>query len=357
VIETPAAPSAGARPNLSAETTALFREASAGASVVSAQTKLNRAKYADLGRELRTRKPRVVITCGRGSSDHAATFARYLIETRMGLMTASAAPSVNSVYRTEQDLTQCLFLAISQSGMSPDLLEATRAARNGGAIVVAIVNAIDSPLAEAAHYTLPLLAGPEACVAATKSFLASLSALVALVAAWGANSELQSALDEAPALLAQAWELDWGDALPQLISSEHLYVISRGLGLGVAREIALKFKETCGLHAEAFSAAEVQHGPCVLLDRGFGALLLGQHDATRPGIETLGAELTARGVPVLAAGVSPHGAIVLPTIAAHPAIEGMLLTQSCYRLMAQVAAARGIDPDRPPHLTKVTETV
>jgi glucosamine--fructose-6-phosphate aminotransferase (isomerizing) len=339
------------------ETTVMFREASAGASVVRAQTEANRAKYARLGRELRAHQPRAVITCGRGSSDHAAMFARYLIETRIGVLTTSAAPSVHSVYKTRQDLRQCLFLVISQSGKSPDLLAAAQAARNGGATVVALINAADSPLAHTAHYTLPLLAGPELCVAATKSFLASLSAILALVAAWSDSAELQSALEDAPALLAEAWALDWGAALPQLIPSEHLYVVARGLGLGIAREIALKFKETCGLHAEAFSGADVQHGPCALLDRGFGALLLGQHDETRPGVEALGIELAARGVPVLAAGVSPHGAIVLPTVAAHPAIEGMLLAQTCYRLMTQVSAARGIDPDHPAYLTKVTETL
>lgn len=335
----------------------MFREAGAGASVVRAQTKSNQAKYADLGRELRARKPRAVITCGRGSSDHAAMFARYLIETRIGVLTASAAPSVHSLYKSAQNLDQCLFLVISQSGQSPDLLAAAQAARNSGATVVALVNAGNSPIAQVAHYTVPLLAGPELCIAATKSFLASLSALVALIAAWSDDSELHSALDEAPDLLAQAWALDWRAALPQLISSKHLYVIARGLGLGIAREIALKFKETCGLHAEAFSSADVQHGPRALLDQRFGALLLGQDDETRPGVEALGVELAGRGVPVLAAGVSPPGAFVLPTLVAHPAIEGMLLAQSCYRLMTQVSVLRGIDPDSPAHLTKVTETL
>ena len=171
-------PGRGARGcvNPPGESTVMFREAAAAAAVVRAQTQSNAAKYADLGRELRARRPRAVITCGRGSSEHAATFARYLIETRIGVLTAAATPSVHSVYKTALNLEQCMFLVISQSGQSPDLLAAAQAARNSGAIVVALINAADSPVAQAAHYTLPLLAGPEVCVAATKSFLASLSA-------------------------------------------------------------------------------------------------------------------------------------------------------------------------------------
>jgi glucosamine--fructose-6-phosphate aminotransferase (isomerizing) len=339
-----------------AESTLMFREAAAAPAAIAAQIRVNRAVLGEIGRELRASPPRAVITCARGSSDHAATFAKYLIETRTGVLTASAAPSVSSVYGARQDLRQCLFVAISQSGRSPDLLAATEAAAAGGATTVALINAEDSPLARAARYSVPLLAAPELSVAATKSYIASLGALVALVAEWRDDAQLRHALDAAPALLEQAWSLDWSAALPRLAAARDLYVIGRGLGLGIAQELALKCKETAGLHAEAFSSAEVRHGPQALLGEELGALLLAQHDATHAGTEALGAELAARGVTVIAAGAAPRDAVVLPTLTADPAIEPLLLAQSGYRLLARLAVARGLDPDRPPHLSKVTET-
>jgi len=339
-----------------AEATAMFREAATAAAALRAQARLNGAVLAALGQVLRSRPPRAVVTCARGSSDHAATYAKYLIETRTGVLTASAAPSVSSVYQSAQRLQDCLFIAISQSGRSPDLIASTRAAAASGAITLALVNAADSPLARAVHHCLPLHAGPELSVAATKSYIATLGALVALVAEWTRDAGLRAAFEAAPALLEQAWGLDWSGALPALVSASHLYVIGRGLGLGVAQELALKCKETCGLHAEAFSGAEVRHGPQALLDPRFGALLLAQHDPTHDGIEALGADLAARGVRVLAAGCVPRGAQLLPTLAADPAIEPLLLVQSGYRLIARLAVARGHDPDRPPYLAKITET-
>jgi glucosamine--fructose-6-phosphate aminotransferase (isomerizing) len=341
---------------MSLHATAMFREAAAAGAALRAQAQANSTALGDIGRALRARPPRAVITCARGSSDHAATFAKYLIETRAGVVTASAAPSITSVYDASPDLRGCLFLAISQSGRSPDLVASARAAAAQGAMTLAMVNAADSPLAAACHYCLPLHAGPELSVAATKSYIAALGALVSLVAEWTADTALRAALEAAPAQLEAAWELDWSAALPQLRDAGHVYVIGRGLGLSVAQELALKCKETAGLHAEAFSAAEVRHGPHALLDAGFGALLLAQHDATLPGVRALGAELAARGVRVLAAGVAVPGTITLPTIDTDPVIEPLLLAQSGYRLVATAAVARGYDPDRPPYLAKVTET-
>jgi len=341
---------------MSLHATAMFSEAAASAAALRAQAQHNRVALADIGRALRARPPRAVITCARGSSDHAATFAKYLIETRVGVLTASAAPSVASVYEASPDLRDCLFLAISQSGRSPDLIASARSAAAHGALTLAMVNAADSALAAACHYSVPLHAGPERSVAATKSYIAALGALVALVAEWTEDAALRRALQAAPAELDAAWELDWSAALPQLQQADNVYVIGRGLGLGVAQELALKCKETAGLHAEAFSAAEVRHGPQALLEGGFGALLLAQDDATLPGVRALGAELAARGVRVLAAGVAVAGTTTLPTIATDPVIEPLLLALSGYRLIAAAAIARGHDPDRPPYLAKVTET-
>ena len=337
--------------------TRMYREAAQAPDAVRRQTELNAAGMQQLGAVLRERAPRAVVTCARGSSDHAATFARYLIETHAGLLTSSASPSLSSVYETSTDLRDAVFIAISQSGKSPDLLAATERARASGAFVIALCNTPGSPLSQMAHHAIDLHAGAETSVAATKSYIASLSAIVQLVASWTRNDELLQALRAAPAQLETSWTLDWSAALAALQPAINLFVVGRGYGLGIAQEAALKFKETCGLHAEAFSSAEVQHGPMALVRRGFPVLAFSQSDETRGGIEQLARDFLDREATVLLAGTQVGGALRLPVVAAHPVIEPLLMIQSFYRLAATLAVARGFNPDVPPHLRKVTETV
>ena len=335
----------------------LSREAASAPAAVRTQLSANRDAIGELGSVLRRYAPRAVVTCARGSSDHAATYARYLIETRTGLLASSAAPSVSSLYAAKADFRSVLFVAISQSGASPDLLAAARAAKDAGALVVALVNAEDSPLARVANHAIPLRAGTESSVAATKSYVASLSAIVQLVGSWTRDDGLLDALDGVPDQLEDAWQLDWDAAIEPLRNANSLFVVGRGLGLGIAQEAALKLKEACGLHAEAFSSAELRHGPIALVDRGFPVLAFAQSDETRPDVESLARELAGVGASVLLAGSQVPGALTLPAIRAHPAIEPLLLIQSFYRFANALAFSRGRDPDRPPHLRKVTETV
>jgi glucosamine--fructose-6-phosphate aminotransferase (isomerizing) len=343
------------------ESTYMFQEAAGSSDAVRAQLQHDGAAIAAIGAELRRLAPRAVITCARGSSDHAATYAKYLIETRAGVLTASAAPSVSSVYGVSQDLRGCLFLALSQSGRSPDLLASVAAAKAAGATILAFCNTPDVPLMAAADWAIELRAGVEASVAATKSYIATLAALARMVAAWTQDAALESDIGTLPGLLDQSWALDWSAALAPLESAANLYVVGRGLGLGAAQETALKCKETCGLHAEAFSSAELRHGPYALLGPEFPALLFAQRDATRRGIEALSLDLARRGVPVLIAGaeesVTAAGAIMLPALDVAAEVAPILLVQSAYRLIATLAVRRGFDPDHPAHLLKVTETV
>jgi glutamine---fructose-6-phosphate transaminase (isomerizing) len=339
------------------ETTSLFREAGQAGEVVRMQLRINSERVQALGEKLRQLAPRAVVTCARGSSDHAATFAKYLIETRLGILTSSAAPSVSSLYAARADLAGTVLIAISQSGASPDLLAAVGNAKAAGALVIALVNVADSPLAQLADHVIPLCAGPERSVAATKSYIASLAAIIHLVAVWSQDPGLLDALVRTPAELERAWNLDWRPALRPLRAAHDLYVVGRGLGLGIAQEAALKLKETCGLHAEALSAAELRHGPMALVKVGFPVLIFAQNDETRAGIEALATEIAARGAQVLLAGASAPKSVLLPTEDSHPAIQPMLVVQSFYRLVNALAIARGYDPDNPPHLRKVTETV
>ena len=321
------------------------------------RTLLDRAEFDRIGTRLRALAPRLVATSARGSSDHAATFAKYLIETRTGIPTTSAAPSITSLYRTQLLLKDALFLVISQSGASPDLVLAAQEAKRAGSYVLALVNAPNAPVLQYANDIAPLSAGEERSVAATKSFIASLAAIIGLVAHWIEDRKLIEALATAPNQLRDAAALDWSAAAPALIKAQSIYVIGRGLGFGVACEAALKFKETSRIHAEAFSGAELRHGPLALVGPGFPVLLLAQSDATRDSVAELAADLAHRGADVFLAGASAEGATTLPTLDAHSALQPMLVTQTLYRLAHDVALARGCDPDRPQHLEKVTETL
>ncbi len=347
-----------ARPPAAAEATRMFREAAEAPRVVRSQLLQNQSVVRGLASRLQAAPPRAVVTLARGSSDHAATFARYLIETRLGIMTASAAPSVSSVYESTPGMADTLCLVISQSGRSPDLLTAAQAAADGGALVVALVNDESSPLAALAEVVLPLHAGPELSVAATKSYIAALAAVVQLAAHWAEDAALLESLNGLPDLLGLAWDLDWSEALPPLLSAQSLYVVGRGVGFGVAQEAALKFKETCGLHAEAFSTAEVRHGPMALVGPGFPVLAFAQDDETRPGVEAVVQACARQGAAVIKAGGAPQpGVRLLPAPDAHPVLEPIAYVQSFYRMANALALARGYDPDRPPHLAKVTETL
>lgn len=345
-------------PALRVEDTLMFREAAEASAVVEAQLRDNAAIVARAAAWLRQHPPTVALICGRGSSDNAGVFARYLIETETGVLTSPAPLAVRSVYGQAPRVAGGVCLVISQSGQSPDLVAAASSARAEGAFVIALVNAEGSPLADAADLTIPLRAGPELSVAATKSFIASLTAIAHLVAEWIDDDGLRAGLAALPAQLQDAWRHDWSAALPTLESATGLYVVGRGMGFGVAREAALKLKETCGLHAEAFSTAEVRHGPMALVQSGFPVVVLSQGDATRDEAEALAAEFAGRGAKVFLSGRSDApGVVSLPSTPAHPLLEPILLIQSFYGLAARLSVMRGFDPDRPRYLNKVTETV
>lgn len=333
----------------------MFAEAAEAPAVVAAQLAGNARVIAALAAGLRAQPPRTVVTIARGSSDNAATYARYLLEIRLGVLTASAPLSVSSVYGAVLDMADTLVLALSQSGRSPDLLAASDAAARAGARVVALVNDETSPLAANAAVTIPLAAGTERSIAATKSFIASLSAIAQLVAAWAQDDALLAALTSLPATLEAAWALDWSAALPVLSGAEHLYVIGRGPGFAIAQEAALKFKETCRLHAEAFSAAEIRHGPMALVGSGFPVLAFLPADETRAGVIDAVAEFRAHGARVLVVGGT--GPDALPIVDCHPLLLPIAQAQALYRMVDGVAAQRGCDPDAPRHLAKVTETL
>lgn len=209
-------------------TTAMLREAREAPQVVARLLDANGSLCRALGERLRKAPPPFAVTCARGSSDNAATFVKYLLEIHSGLVTASVGPSVTSVYDARPRMRDALFLAVSQSGRSPDILHLAQAGRDDGALTVALVNDTSSPLASTCEVVLPLHAGPEKSVAATKSFIAALAAGVQLVAHWSQDSELLAALDRLPDALEQAAATDWSAALPLLSNVSNLLSLGAG---------------------------------------------------------------------------------------------------------------------------------
>lgn len=315
------------------------------------------AAFAQAAARLKALDPSVVMVCARGSSGHAGTFLRYLLARDLGVVAAAAMPSVASVYRRRQRLAGCVFIAISQSGRSPDLIRQTEEARAAGALTLALVNDTAAPLAAACDVVLDIAAGAERSVAATKSVLASLAAGMALAAAWTGSAGLTAALDRLPERLAAAAALDWSPLTAELVRVDRMFTVGRGPGLAIASEAALKLAETTGVAGMAYSSAELSHGPRALAGPDFPVLGFVQNDAGRSGTAALLADLAARGTPVLAAGLDGDGVRGLPMLPPDHADTDLLPPLVSFYLAAEAAAvARGRDPDHPPGLHKVTKT-
>ena len=335
----------------------MLDEALATPDVIAALLAEDEAQYARLGQALRAAPPRGIVTIARGSSDHAANYLAYLMTASSGRLVTSLPMSLVTLYHAPVDAQGLLAISISQSGRSPDLVEPITRFRRTGATTVALVNDAGSPLAQAAEWLLPLHAGPEKSVAATKSFLASLVAAARLTAAWCELRDLRAALGELPAALAAASRQDWSRGVELLAGAERLMVLSRGLGLPVAQEAALKFKETSGMQAEAFSGAEVRHGPMALVGEDYPVLVLAVRGPAQAQLLEQARQLRDSGARVVLAApadVADRDLTLSP--APLPDLDPLTAIQSFYVMVESISRARGRDPDRPPNLNKVTVT-
>ena len=307
-------------------------------------------RYAALVEGLRRDPPPFAITVARGSSDCVASYAAYLATALTGRIVASLPPSQATLEHSPLVLDRALVLAISQSGESPDIVETVRAAAGGGGRTVAIVNAPASPLARIAHHVLDQHAGPERSVAATKSVLCSLAVTARLLAAWSADEALLDGLATLPDHLEAAAAAGL-EAEPLPVQPDTpAFIVARGQGLAVAQEVALKLKETCGLHAEAFSAAELRHGPREIVGRRFLVLALALPGPGQEDVRAAARELRAQGARV--AVIEPDAGAEAP----HHRLVPLLALQTLYPVIARTAVALGRDPDRPERLAKVTRT-
>lgn len=327
----------------------MAEEAAQTPQVIKQQLLNNAPICAQIGESLRAAAPQFVYIIGRGSSDHAGVFAKYLIEVELGIPVCSAAPSVSSLFKQQLKLKNALVLCISQSGRSPDILAQASAAQQSGARCIALVNDESSPLAKLADAVIPLWAGEEKAVAATKSYLATLSAILQLVAAWAQSNEILSALDALPEQLQNTIDAPAQLSLSFIRPLRNCVVLGRGFGYAISREIALKLKEVCAVHAEAFSSAEFLHGPAALLSKQLAIVDIDLVDETANAHREQLAQMKARGASIIQlTGLTQN---------VHPRLIPLTILQRFYLDVAQISVAMGLNPDAPEGLNKVTQTV
>jgi glutamine---fructose-6-phosphate transaminase (isomerizing) len=316
---------------------------------------------ADLGRVIARRRPRFAILAARGTSDHAAIYGKYLLETEAGLVASLAAPSVYSIYGRSPDVRDALAIGISQSGQSPDIVAAIDGARRGGALALAVTNDETSPLARVADLVLPLRVGSERSIAATKTFTAELLALWFLVgavagagprAARGLGQQTGESLAAAERALAG---LSLGDGASPVV------VVGRGYSFPIALEIALKLREVGLRNAQGYSAADLRHGSIAAVHADTTAILVGAAGPSVPSLLDCATALRERGARTIVISDVPElreGAdVAIPVQAGCESLGVIPIAVAGQWLALQDAVTRGLDPDRPPGLVKVIRTV
>lgn len=312
----------------------------------------------DVGELLRRRPPRFVLLAARGTSDHAAIYAKYLIEVRLGLPAGLASPSTLTVYGARPDLRDVLLVTVSQSGGSPDLVETAQRARSCGARVLAVTNAPGSELASLDLH-VDVQAGPERAVAATKTYTAELLALWLVIEAWrggdlrraeGAGAEAQHHLDRAGEIPALAGPFT---------GTDRIVCTARGYSYATARETALKLMETTYVSAHAFSGADLMHGPIAMVSRDLPVLAVAPAGAGADALAPVLAALRERGAELAVLGGGDARLEGEPGYTLREVDEDLSPITDvvpAQLLALELALARGLDPDRPRGLRKVTQT-
>jgi glucosamine--fructose-6-phosphate aminotransferase (isomerizing) len=330
-------------------------EALESAEIVQNQIDCNQEITQEIAQILHQKNPYSLVSIARGSSDHAAQYMNFLATIKLGKLTTSLSMSALTLYQAELDVSHSVGVSISQSGQSPDIILPLKYMREKGAPTIAIVNDTTSPLAKTAEYVLPLHAQKENAVAATKSFIASLSACASLVGHWNNDEVLTRSLHHLPDDLIKSQKLDWTPAISTLEKAKRIMVVGRGTGLSLALEASLKFKETCGIQAEAFSAAEIKHGPQALIEAGYPLFIFATRGPALLSLLDLATDMRARGANVILAAPSFVKDRDLEIQSAHAEeLDIITAIQSFYLMVEELSRVRGLNPDAPKHLSKVT---
>lgn len=307
--------------------------------------------------KIRQRDVKFLLSVARGSSDHACTYLKYASELLLKLPMASMGPSVASLYSGSILAPNTLCIAISQSGKSPDLIDMVRATGSGGAFTVGVTNDSNSALANMVDASLPLYAGDELSVVATKTFINSIVAGLWLFAEIKDDEQLRRAIFDLPDKLDQAMRNDWSVAAAAIEGKKSLLTLGRGPSWAVSNEAALKFKETCQIHGESYSSAEVLHGPVSIVDTDFPVIAFAAGDAAEAELVNVCDNIADKGAKVFVSSPLARKSVALPsTRTAHWLTDPLTTMVSFYVMVEQIAAARGVNPDSPRHLNKVTET-
>ncbi len=341
----------------------MAREVAAQPAVLRRLFETERVNVGRIAAWIREFDPSFAFMVARGSSDNAALYGKYLFGSLNRIPVALAAPSLFTIFKTPPALSRALVIAISQSGQSPDLLEVAENARAQGAVTVAVTNDPASPLAKLCSWVIPLHAGVERSVAATKSYTAQLMALAMLSACLTGRPELLEELERLPEQVRQAMQAEEAAraAAERIKGANRCVVIGRGFDYATAQEIALKLKELAAVVAEPYSAADFMHGPLAMVEPGFPVVLVAPGGATFGEMSRLAQRLKEYGVEVVAISNrrSLLESVTMPIPMGGSVKEWLypFITVVPGQLLAlHLTLARGLDPDRPRRLSKVTKT-
>lgn len=303
---------------------------------------------------------RYAVIAARGTSDNAALYGKYLFEVLLGIPTALASPSVFTLYGGRVRLDGALVIGISQSGESEDVLETVRRAGKSGAKTLSITNDEESSLAQAAQNHLRLHAGKEESVAATKTYTAELLLLYLFAKALAGDTQPDDAVERLPEQAQRVLETGW-EGTSRYRYAEHLVVASRGYNFATAKEAALKLMETTYIVAEAFSAADLRHGPIAMIGRDFPVMAIVPPGRARPGMRALAESITERGAELIVIAededfTEKSAASFLVPESCPEELSPVLYALPAQLLAEDLAGLKGLDPDAPRGLRKVTRT-
>lgn len=339
-------------------TTKMLQETLESASILSDQWQNNTSLRNDLSKFIQSFDPYSFITVARGSSDHATQYFSYLAALRLEKFSTSFTPSLATLYKKTPKCNQSLSIAISQSGKSPDLIQSMESLKKNGSPTLCLTNNASSPLAKICDHIYPLHAKEELSVAATKSYIASLFACAGLIASAKEDKVLLKALPSISETLNKTNLNPWPEMSLALKESKRAMVLGRGPGFAVALEAALKFKETCNLQAEAFSAAEIKHGPQAVVNSGYPLIVFALRGPTQASLLAIADEMRLRGALVLTITDQPTGTNEFGyTPTKHEDLDALSAIYNFYFMVEELSRLRGLDPDNPPSLSKVTLTL
>ncbi len=343
--------------------TKMLKEIHENPQVVAATLASERSRVQELVNELKKRRIDLIIIAARGTSYHAAIYGKYLFEYLLGIPVSFTAPSMYTLYNRPVKVDNALVIGISQSGSSQDIVEVVKEATAAGAFSVAITANPDSALSQAATATILCHAGREEAVAATKTYIAQLTALALFAVLWAERADLLETLQAMPEWIAKSLALDGRvqEILPRYRYMRGCALIGRGFNYCTALEAALKLKETCYLEAQGYSAADFLHGPIAMVDEGFPVFLIAQPGLTLDSVKHVNERLRAIKAETIVLSSDPEllATAVIPIEMpgwSEDVFSPLVYTPPLQLFAARLSTLKGLNPDAPRGLNKVTVT-